>query len=139
MKGIIINFILSSLIKGILLFITILTGDIVEVIPIMLRFLFYFVIIGILDWQMLKRIKSEIIEFRLIKAIVFSYLSFVAVLWITGPLFQLYNYITKTVVEGEPEMPSSALIIFLTFGLITSITSSLTWTKMNNKKAANKS
>ncbi len=138
MKRTIINFIVSSLLKGLLLFLIILTGDFVESIPVLLRFLVYFIIIGLLDWQMLKRIKNEKTGHQFIKALSFSYFSFAAILWITGPLFQLYNYLTKTIVEGKTEMPIAGLIMFLTFGLITSLVSSYTWINKNKKTAANR-
>lgn len=132
MKRTVIYFILNSLIKGLVLFISILFK---EFIPYNL--FFYFVIIGFIDWQMFGLINKELAKNILIKAIAFSYLSFIATLWITGPLFQLYNSLTNTIVEGEPHMPTSALVFFLICGLITSLTSSITWIKMNKKTTAN--
>lgn len=132
MKRTVIYFILNSLIKGLVLFISILFK---EFLPYNL--FFYFVIIGFIDWQMFGLINKDLAKNILIKALAFSYLSFIATLWITGPLFQLYNYLTNTIVEGEPHMPTSALVIFLICGLITSLTSSITWIKMIKKTTAN--
>jgi hypothetical protein len=137
MKKIIGNYIVASIIKGVVLFGIILLGDYFEAIPILLRFIFYFIIIGLLDWQMMNRIKDEITTYLFTKSLAFSYLTFVTILWITGPLFQLYNYLTDTIVEGEPQMPTSALVIFLVFGLITSFIVSITWTKKNKKTSPN--
>ena len=133
MKKIVGNFIVASFIKGIVLFGIILFGDYFESIPILLRILFFFIIIGLLDLQMMNRIKDEIKTYRFVKSLTFSYLTFVTILWITGPLFQLYNYFTETIVEGEAQMPTSSLLTFLAFGLLTSFIVSITWTK-NNKK-----
>lgn len=127
-----------SLIKGILLFGIILLGDYFETTPILLRFILYFIIIGLLDWQILNRIKDEITTYRFIKSLAFSFLTFVTILWITGPLFLLYNHLTDTQIEGEPQMPTSALLIFLAFGLISSLIVSITWTKKIKKTDANR-
>lgn len=135
MKRTITYFILTSLIKGLILFFIILLGGLVDFVPITLRFLLYYVIIVFIDWQMLRKINNALVSNRLIKALTFSYLSFIATLWIAGPLFQLYNYFTNTKVEGEPQMPTSALVFFLICGLITSLISSVTWIKKNKKIA----
>jgi len=63
-----------------------------------------------------------------------SYLSFFGILWVTGPLFSLYNSIKDIVIESDLIMPTSALMIVLSVGLITTSTSSIGWTRRRVNK-----
>ena len=137
MKKTIIFFLISSIVKGTLLFLIILLGDYLTGIPILLRFLVYFIIIGIFDWQILKQIKDQLTKKRFIKALTFTYLSFIMTLWITGPLFQIYNNASGITIEEEFETPIAGIIIYLIFGLITSLITIRIWTRKNNKAAVN--
>ncbi|MDA3943242.1 MAG: hypothetical protein PF694_06840 [Bacteroidetes bacterium] len=137
MKKTIFFFIISSIVKGNLLFLTIFLGDYLTGIPILLRFLVYFIIIGIFDWQILKQIKDQLIKKRLIKALTFTYLSLIATLWVTGPLFKIYNYASGIIIEEEIKIPTAGIIIYLIFGLITSLITTIIWIRKNNKTAVN--
>jgi hypothetical protein len=137
MKKIALAFIITSGIKGLLLFLIILIGDYLINFPVLLRYLVYFLLIGLVDWKSLNYINKELGLLNYFKPMIFCYLTFIATLWIAGPLFQLYNSVNNIVITEEPEMPSAALIIYLIFGLFTSIISTITWSKKQNKTAAN--
>jgi hypothetical protein len=88
---------------------------------------------GVLDWRLLDIVKNELGLIKWYKSLFFSYLSFVGILWVTGPLFSLYNSIKDIVIESDPIMPTSALVIVLSVGLITRSISSIGWTRRRVK------
>ena len=91
MKTIVITFIIGALSKGILLFLVILFGDYTPN-HILLYFSVYFLVFGFADWMILNSIKSELQKINWLKLIPLTFGTFVMVLWITGPLFQFYNW-----------------------------------------------
>ena len=126
-------FVLSSIVKGLILFTSVFIGDFFPESNLMLRFIASLVLMGLVDWFALGQVKSLLGGPNYFKSFTFGYLTFVGTLWIPGPLFQLYNSLTEKVVEGQPEMPTSALMVYLVFGLITTLISTATWTKKNKK------
>ena len=133
MKRIIYLFIIISLIKGGLLFITILTGDWFPSIPILLRYLLFFVLIWFVDTYSLKRLVSIIKKIHWIVMTVFLFGSYVMILFTTGPLFILYYWLLNFEPENYVEMPKPALIGFLIIGLIISFINSIIAFKKNKQ------
>lgn len=127
----ILVFLLSSIVKGLILFTSVFIGEFFPESNPMLRFITSLVIMGFVDWLALGQVKNYLGGLNYYKSFAFGYLTFVGTLWIPGPLFQLYNSMTEKVVDGQPEMPTSALIVYLVFGLITTLISTATWTRKN--------
>ena len=78
-------------------------------------------------------VSKELKEVRWYKLIVFTFCTFVMVLWITGPLFSLHNLIFKINPKGDASMPIGALLVFLIIGLVFSTSTTFIWLKRNNK------
>lgn len=130
-------FALTSIVKGLILFASVFIGEFFPELNLLLRFLTSLVLMGLVDWLALGQVNTFLGGLNYFKAFAFGYLTFVGTLWIPGPLFQLYNSLTEKAVDGQPEMPTSALIVYLVFGLITTLISTGTWTRKNKKTTAN--
>ncbi len=139
MTRIVFTFVTASVVKGLILFASVFLGEFYPESNLMFRFVTALVLMGFVDWLALGQVKDSIGQPNYLKTFSFCYLSFIGTLWIPGPLFQLYNSLTEKVVDGQPEMPTSALIIYLTFGLVMTLISTATWTRTSKKLIANTS
>jgi len=110
-----------------------LSGDFLDFDSPILELLIAFGLMGVLDCRLLDIVKNELGLIRWYKSLSFSYFSFVGILWVTGPLFSLYNCIKDLVIESDPIMPTSALVIVLSVGLITTSISLIGWTRRRVK------
>jgi len=139
MKKLIIIFIIISLIKGGLLFISILTSDWIPTLPILLKTLVFFILIWFVDNITLTKLNSVLVKPGWFKLTTFLFGTYVMILFVTGPLFILYNWIFNIQADTNAKMPTTALIGFLILGLImTSINSAMT-IKRQIRTTANKS
>jgi len=134
MKRLLTIFILASLLKGILLYLTILFHTrIAPSLPILLTYLVLFIVLSLIDWKVLNSISSLIRTASQIKLLAFIYGTFVMVLFITGTMFQIHNKIFDVQPKGEVNMPPSALIIFLLIGLVFSLITFSMWIRKKPK------
>lgn len=131
MKKIITTFVLTSLIKGILLYFIILIGNMIPAIPGILGFLLFVLLLGLIDWKVFSIIATNFEKEIWIKLCVFSFVTFNMVLFITGPLFAVHNKIFNIIPEGNVKMPN--LIPFFIFGLIISVIITTIWFKKKIK------
>jgi len=137
MKKIITTFVLTSLIKGVLMYLIILIGNLIPSIPGALRFLIFVLLLGLIDWIAFSVISDSFEKKVLIKLCVFSFVTFNMVLFITGPLFAIHNKIFHIQPKGDISMPN--LIPFFIFGLVLSTIITTIWTKKRLKTTANNS
>lgn len=136
MKKLTLIFLLSSLLKAVLLYFFILIGDIVPSIHILLRFLFYFLIIAFVDRKTIRIISPLLNKGNWIKFTFFTFGSSFLVLWITGPLFLLHNFIFRiNTDELDVSSPLVGMIIFWLITLIISSIASYSWVLYNNHRA----
>lgn len=135
MKKIITAFVLTSLIKGILLYLIILIGTLIPSIPGVLRFIMFVLLLGLIDWIVFSAISDNIEKNVWIKLCVFSFVTFNMVLFITGPLFAIHNKIFHIQSKGDINTPN--LIPFIIFGLIISAIITTVWTKKKLKTTTN--
>jgi hypothetical protein len=126
-------FIITSLIKGILLYLTILLDNIIGDTFILLKFLFFLIIVGLIDYKTIT-ILQKIKTINTFLTGLFIYVTFIAILWITGPIFQLHNYLLEIEITEEPTMPPSAIVVFLVVGLLNSISTVATWKIRHRRK-----
>jgi len=131
MKKIITTFVLTSLIKGILLYFIILIGNMIPSIPGVLRFLMFVLLLGLIDWKVFSIIATSFEKKIWIKFCVFSFVTFDMVLFITGPLFAVHNKIFHIIPKGNINMPN--LIPFFIFGLVISVIITTIWIKKKIK------
>jgi len=116
-------FILGSIVKGSLLFLTVLANDIVVLLP----YLIFFILVALVDRRILIEIQSVMKSPNWLKMTGFTYGTFVANLWITGPLFRAYNYIFSIEPTGDGSMPTAPLVIFLLLGFIIAAATTIMW------------
>lgn len=135
MKKKITAFVLTSLIKGILLYLIILIGTLIPSFPGALRFLMFVLLLGLIDWIVFSAISDSIEKKVWLKLCVFSFATFNMVLFITGPLFAIHNKIFHIQPKGDISMPN--LIPFFIFGLVISTIITTIWTKRKFKTTAN--
>jgi hypothetical protein len=129
-------FVISSLIKGILLYLTILLDNIIGDTFILLKYLVFLLIVGLIDYKTIT-ILQKIKTINIFLTGLFIYGSFIAILWITGPIFQLHNYLLEIEISEETTMPPSAIVIFLIVGLLNSISTVATWKIRHKSKLIN--
>ncbi len=133
MKKLVLVILLVSLTKAFLLFLEIYSERFFPANQGVLRFLVFLVLVFLVDWITMNQLKEQLVKARLLKVLLFNFLSFSSVLFLTGPMWSLYNY-----VEGKPvdnvvfDVPTSAIILFLSLGLAVSLVSSLIWTRKNS-------
>jgi hypothetical protein len=132
MKKMVIVFILGSVVKGLLLFLTVLANDIAALFP----FLIFFALVGLVDRRILIEIQPLIKSPNWLKLTGFTYGTFVSILWITGPLFRTYNYIFSIEPTGDGSMPTAPLVVFLLLGFIVAAMTAIMWMR-KTKTAAN--
>ncbi len=132
MKKLIITFILSSHSKGILLYLIILLGNLIPSFPGFLRLIMFILLIIFNDWIVFSIISPSLKRGKWIKLCSFAYGTFIMILFITGPLFSMHNYLFN-IITNEPNMPKSSLIGFFIFGFIISIIASTIWTRKKIK------
>ena len=133
MKKLFILFLLITLLKSLLLYLLILTGDIIPSVHILIRYLLYFLVVGFIDWKSLAFISKSMVNPNWIKFTCYTYATSFLVLWITGPIFQFHNYILNIQVEvdnGSP--PIVGMIAFWVITLMISIV--LSTNRIKNKK-----
>ncbi len=130
MKQLILAFLIISLIKSLLLFVIILGGDWFPNFNGLLRFLIFFTILWFADNLTITRITKSI-KISWIKSSLFLFGTYVLILFITGPLFLLYNKLFDIQPDSDVETPTAGIIGFLIIGLIMStINSVLTMKKL---------
>lgn len=138
MGKLIFIFILVTLFKSILLYLLILTGDLIPSIHILIRYLIYFLIIVFVDWKTIEVISKHITKANWIKFATFTYGTSFLVLWITGPIFLLHNYILSIKVEEDNgSSPVVGLIAFCVITLLISMIVAAKWVKLDRKSTAN--
>ena len=126
MKKLFIIFVLGSIVKGSLLFLTVLAGDIV---PLLLPYLIFFLLIVLVDRRILREVQPLMKAPNWLKLTGFTFGTFVAILWITGPLFRAYNFISSIEPTGDASMPTAPLVIFLLLGLVIASVTTLVWVR----------
>lgn len=131
MKKMFTVFVLGSLVKGLLLFLTVLANDIVVVLP----YLIFFILVWLVDRRMLNEIQSALKSPNWLKLTGFTYGTFVAILWITGPLFRVYNYIFSIEPTGDGSMPTAPLVVFLLLGFIIAAVTTIIWIRKTKTTA----
>ena len=132
MKKLIITFILSSLSKGILLYLIILLGNLIPSFPGFIRFIMFILLVIFNDWIVFSIISPSIERGKWIKLCAFAFGTFIMVLYITGPIFRIHNYLFN-IIPKEPNMPMPSLIAFFIFAFIISAITSTIWTRKKIK------
>jgi hypothetical protein len=127
MKKIITTFILISILKGILLYLIILLGNLIPSFPGIIRFLMFVLFVGLIDWKIFSIISQSFEKRKWIKLCIFSFVTFIMVLFITGPLFAIHNKMFDIQPKGNAIMPN--LLPFFIFGLVISLIITTIWTK----------
>lgn len=135
-KKLALLYLISSLSKTVLLFFIILLGDYISEINFSIKLLVYFIVFGAVDWVQLNKLKAIIEKLTYLKALLLCYSSFVPVLFLTGPLFLIYNKIFSITYESEVTLEIGSMIIFLILGLVISIASSTGWYLKNKNSLA---
>ncbi len=136
MKRLIPTFLIISLIKSLLLFLIILSGDWFPNINILLRFLIFFIILWFVDNVTIARIPQSI-KISWIKSSLFLFGTYVLILFITGPLFLLYNKLFDIQPDSDVQTPTAGIIGFLIIGLIMSTINSVLKMKKLKRTTAN--
>jgi len=131
MKKLIATFILTSFLKGVLLYLIILLGNLTPSIPGPLRFLMFILLLIFVDWKVFSIISSSFEKIKWLKLSAFSFGTFIMILFITGPLFRIHNKIFEIQPKGNAEMPN--LIPFFIFGLVLSAIVTIIWTRKRIK------
>jgi len=132
MKKRIITFILSSLLKGVLLYLIILLGNLIPSFPGFLRFILFILLILLIDWIAFSIISPSLREGQWIKLSSFAFGTFIMILFITGPLFRIQNYLLD-IQTDKPDMPMPSLIGFFLFGCIVSAINTTIWARKKGK------
>jgi hypothetical protein len=127
MKKLLSIFLIASILKGILLYLLILF------LPTALTYLVFFLTLCIIDWKIMAIVSRKLKDVRWYKLLVFTFFTFIPVLWITATLFRLHNSIFNIVTKGDANMPIGALFIFVLCGLIFSIFTIIIWQKRRKK------
>ena len=123
-------FFIGSLMKGVLMFLLILVDDSnsITLLDSCLHFFFF----GLTDWILLHQIKSIFRKVSWIRAIPITFGAFSMILFITGPIFSIYNWIFSIPSDGPVSVAISSIVYFLIYGFIISVISTLLWVKRNN-------
>lgn len=127
MKKIITTFVLISLLKGVLLYLIILLGNLFPSFPGIIRFLMFVLLLGLIDWKVFSIIYPSFEKWKWIKLCIFSFVTFIMVLFITGTLFAFHNKVFDIQPKGNTIMPN--LIPFFIFGLVISLIITTIWAK----------
>jgi hypothetical protein len=125
MKRHIVTFLIIALIKSGLLFLIILLGEWIPSAFGILRFIVFFIFIWLIDLIVLKKKLIEFINPNWIKYTLYLFGTYSMVIFITGPMFLLYNLILNIQPDSETKTPTVAIIGFLIIGLIISTINSV--------------
>lgn len=128
MKKLIITFILSSLTKGILLYLIILLGNLIPSFPGFIRFTMFILLVIFIDWKVFSVISTSIEGGKWIKLCAFAFGTFTMVLFITGPIFSIHNYLFH-IIPNNPNMQRPSYIAFFIFAFIISAITTTLWTR----------
>jgi len=125
MKRHIVTFLIIALIKSGLLFLIILLGEWIPSAFGILRFIVFFIFIWLIDLIVLKKKLIEFINPNWIKYTLYLFGTYSMIIFITGPMFLLYNLILNIQPDSETKTPTVAIIGFLIIGLIISTINSV--------------
>ncbi len=137
MRKLISIFLFISLIKSLLLFLIILSGVWFPNIHFLLRILTFYIILLFIDNATIARITDSIKASWIISSI-FLFGTYVLILFITGPLFFLYNKLLNIQPDSDVKTPTAGIIGFLIIGLIISTISSVVKMKKSKRTTTNK-
>jgi len=101
-----------------------------------LRFLAFFIILWFVDSATILRI-TQSINISWIKSSIFLFGTYVLILFITGPLFLLYNKLLDIQPDSVVKTPTAGIVGFLIIGLIISIINSTVKMKELGRTTAN--
>lgn len=118
MKKLIVLFVVFSLVKGGIMFINVLTGNLFQELPFLIRIILFFATIWLVDYIILKKISPLFTKPSWIKFTLFLFGTYLTITFITAHLFIIYNWLLNIQVDTDASMSYTSFIIFLIPGLI---------------------